>query len=88
MAVDGTKACNRYRADRQNGLGAIVSITVWTMGREPQDLSGVDLSSLPGLTVKTGALHPEFPCWLMGFPKEWDAYAPMATPSSPNSRPK
>lgn len=38
-------------------------------------------------TEKPGALNPQFVCWLMGFPPEWDACAPMAMPSSRKSRP-
>lgn len=41
-----------------------------------------------GTTEKPGALNPEFVCWLMGFPPEWDACAPTATPSSRKSRRK
>lgn len=37
---------------------------------------------------KPGALNPEFVCWLMGFPPEWDACAPSATPLSRSSRRK
>jgi hypothetical protein len=40
-------------------------------------------SSAP--TEKPGALNPAFGCWLMGFPPEWDACAPMATRSSRRS---
>jgi hypothetical protein len=39
-------------------------------------------------TGKPGALNPEFVCWLMGFPPEWDACAPTAMPSSRKSRQK
>jgi len=42
--------------------------TVWSGPSEP--------------TEKPGALNPEFVSWLMGFPPEWDACAPMAMPSS------
>lgn len=34
-------------------------------GRREQPLSSAE-------TTKSGALHPAFPCWLMGFPTEWD----------------
>jgi hypothetical protein len=39
-------------------------------------------------TEKRGALNPEFVCWLMGFPPEWDACAPTAMPSSRKSQQK
>lgn len=45
-------------------------------------------ASLSAGTEKPGALNPAFPCWLMGFPPEWDACVPTATPSSRRSRQK
>jgi hypothetical protein len=43
-------------------------------------------SGSPEQMEKLGALNPAFVCWLMGFPPEWDACAPTATPSSRKSR--
>jgi hypothetical protein len=39
-----------------------------------------------GDTVLNGALNPEFPCWLMGYPTAWNACADLAMPSSRKSR--
>lgn len=39
-------------------------------------------------TASSGRLNPEHSRWLMGFPPEWDACAPTATPSSRKSRRK
>jgi len=49
---------------------------------------GENVTGLQEQTEKPGALNPEFVCWLMGFPPEWDACAPTATPSSRKSRQK
>ena len=39
-------------------------------------------------TEKPGALNPEFVCWLVGFPPEWESCAPTGMPSSRRSRQK
>ena len=61
-------------------------------GRRGLYLSSVAIGMEPdgssATTEKPGALNPEFVCWLMGFPPEWDACAPTAMQSSRKSRPK
>lgn len=49
---------------------------------------GMEPNGSSATTEKPGALNPAFVCWLMGFPLEWDAFAPTAMPSSRKSRPK
>ena len=45
-------------------------------------------NGLKGETLNQGGMNPQFVCWLMGFPPEWESYAPTATPSSRKSRQK
>lgn len=55
-------------------------------GALPADAAGMMPSGYPAETGKRGALNPALSRWLMGFPEEWDACAPMGTRSSPRSR--
>jgi hypothetical protein len=50
--------------------------------------SGITQSGSTKQMEKRGALNPEFVCWLMGFPPEWESCAPTAMPSSRKSRQK
>jgi hypothetical protein len=51
-------------------------------------ITGVSMNGSPAQTEKRGALNPEFVCWLMGFPTEWDACGVTVTPLSRRSRQK
>jgi len=73
----------REKAKHRNGNGfglTIGMLATASIGQNPTS------SSAP--TEKPGALNPAYVCWLMGFPAEWDAFAPTAMPSSRKSRPK
>ena len=67
---------------RRVELGKQVMLSMLAQG------SGTIIDGLSAQTEKRGALNPEFVCWLMGFPPEWDACAPTAMPSSRKSRQK
>lgn len=43
-------------------------------------------SGTPLATGGSSAINPAYPCWLMGFPLEWEDCAPMVTRSSRNLR--
>ena len=48
--------------------------------------SGKQQIGSPAATEKPGQLNPAHSRWLMGYPPEWDACAPTATPSSRKPR--
>lgn len=45
-----------------------------------QQIYGRPSKSSPAETGSRGALHPAFPCWLMGFPSEWVSCVVSGTP--------
>ena len=49
-------------------------------------VAGLTVIGSPAATEKPGQLNPAHSRWLMGYPAEWDACAPTATPSSRKSR--
>ena len=67
---------------RRVKLGKQVMLSMLAQG------SGTIIDGPSEQTEKRGALNPEFVCWLMGFPPEWDACAPTAMPSSRKLRRK
>jgi hypothetical protein len=55
--------------------------------RLQDQVHGAISNGSPAATAKPGQLNPEFSLWLMGYPAEWDACAPVATRSSRKSPP-
>ena len=55
--------------------------------RDHAQMAGKTWDGLNAPTEKRGQLNPAFTRWLMGFPAEWDDFAPTAMPSSRKSRP-
>lgn len=55
-------------------------------GKERKDSLGRVAYGSTAQTENKGSLNPAFPCWLMGYPIEWESCADMVTPSSRKSR--
>jgi len=85
-------------ANSGNGLSTVVKLHLWgtPTARDWKDcgnLENVPENGLLGRMVKShsdatgseGSLTPQFHCWLMGFPVEWNDLAQPATLSSPKS---
>ena len=81
-----------YQNRRNGKRGTQESLTTQVVnGLAPDDdprLSGQPATGSRAATTNLGQLNPAHSRWLMGYPPEWDACAPMATPSSRKSRQK
>lgn len=70
MHTDGTKACNRYRENFQNGLGAIASISGWATPTARDHKNTGDLENYifgsPTGRVRTDQTSTQ--AWLAGWP--------------------
>jgi hypothetical protein len=77
-------AAEKAKNPKLGGLHKQLGVTA----KETAASSGQMLSGSPVQTGNYGGLNPAFPCWLMGFPDEWESCAPTVTPSSRKSRRK
>ena len=71
-----------YRDDKDSQGRANVS----AKGYLARQVFGMTSPLSPAPTEKRGALNPELPRWLLGFPAMWSSYAPTATRSARRSR--
>jgi site-specific DNA-cytosine methylase len=82
---DDTRSQGRGVSSANNGGGGSSEQSSRTASALLTD-SGKQQIGSPAATEKPGQLNPAHSRWLMGYPPEWDACAPTATPSSRKSR--
>ena len=81
-----TTSTRDYKGGYLGGRMRNGKISTDTLDVAAQLTSGQTAIGSPAATEKPGQLNPAHSRWLMGYPAEWDACAPTATPSSRKSR--
>ena len=81
-----TPTTRDYKGGYRGGRMRNNKISTDTLDVAAQLTSGQTAIGSPAATEKPGQLNPAHSRWLMGYPAEWDACAPTATPSSRKSR--
>ena len=81
-----TTSTRDYKGGYRGGRMRNNKISTDTLDVAAQLTSGQTAIGSPAATEKPGQLNPAHSRWLMGYPAEWDACAPTATPSSRKSR--
>lgn len=91
-------AAKKAQGHGMSNLNDYVSLAMWPTPTAITDTGGAALCKWGGTASRAklrqavtekelnGSLNPAFPCWLMGFPAEWEDYAPTVTPSSRKSQ--